>query len=170
MRFLWCFRCCWYVSGVSIKELVIPATLVVGFTTGGCNFQVVCRANFIWFYFLSFLCWYCDRNEGGWRHSMFLFILARTVLLFSGDVIVLSCLFCDIATRCCQNSTCSCYVLPRAFWNIHRHTCQNIHGSKSKPFGFVESVCVCSPTIEARTSTIEKHGSNSLISVMRRKN
>ena len=25
---------------------------------------------------------------------MFLFILARTVLLFSGDVIVLSCLFC----------------------------------------------------------------------------
>ena len=69
----------------------------------------------------------------------------------------------------CQNSTCSCYVFPRAFWSIHRHTRQNIHWFKSKPFGCVEPVCVCSPTMEARASTIEKHGSNSLISVMRRK-
>ena len=66
-----------------------------GFYHGGYNFQVfrflqrISRsANLIWFYFLSFLCWYCDWNEGGWRHGMFLFILARTVLPFSGNIIV----------------------------------------------------------------------------------
>ena len=101
--------------------MMIPATLVVGFTTGGCNFQVfrflqrISRsADFIWFYFLSFLCWYCDRNEGGlaswyvlvyfglngpslfgWRHCTVLFILRvdpQTVLLLSKFYLWLLCL------------------------------------------------------------------------------